>query len=142
MTKISNSLNLFWNKLFYFIRFPRPCLQYRKGRIENKELKKHFKECNDCLKYENWVKSCGRSDDKFNCIDKVSWRHYILCSLHFMGKSGPTDEFPDPIKFSAKVSKPMVRKLFTQQILFIVYYIIKFQSFIFFDFLKLEFISM
>ena len=43
---------------------------------------------------------------------------------------------------SAKVSKPMVRKLFTQQILFIVYYIIKFQSFNFFDFLKLEFISM
>ena len=31
------------HKLLYFIRFPRPCLQYRKGRIEKKELKKHIK---------------------------------------------------------------------------------------------------
>ena len=78
------------HKLFYFIRFPRPRLQYRKGRIEKKELKKHFKECNDCLKCKNLVESCGRSDDKLTCIDKVSWRHYIF-SLHFVGESGPTD---------------------------------------------------
>ena len=69
---------------------------------------------------------------------ELSYRSNI-CSLHFVGESGPTDEFLDPIKFSAKFSKPMVRKLFTQQILFIVYYIIKLQSFNFFDFLKLLF---
>ena len=31
----------------------RTCLQYRKGRIENKKLKKHFKEFNDCFKCKN-----------------------------------------------------------------------------------------
>ena len=36
------------------------------------------KEFNDCLKFNNWVESCDRSHDKFNSIDKVSWRHYII----------------------------------------------------------------
>ena len=43
-----------------------------------------------CLK---WVAACGREDFDVNSVKK--WT--CLCSKHFVGGSGPTDEHPDPI---------------------------------------------
>ena len=69
------------HNLFYFIRFTKPCLQYRSGRIRKEEIKKHCKDCTNCLKCKTWLESCGRIDDKFNSIDKVTARHFLYIPL-------------------------------------------------------------
>ena len=69
--------------LFYCIRFPRLCLHYSEGHIEKKELMTHCKEFNDCLKFKNWLESCGRSHDKFNSIDSFLEALYYTLYLPY-----------------------------------------------------------
>lgn len=54
----------------------------------------------DLEKCKRWAINCGR--EGFT-TDRVTKDTYI-CSLHFVGEKGPTDEFPDPIPatFTAK----------------------------------------
>ena len=47
-------------------------------------------------KAKEWVHACGRKDFT---IDKITKDTYI-CSLHFVGGNGPTEEDPDPINAS------------------------------------------
>ena len=46
-------------------------------------------------KVKRWLHACGRKD--FSRISDIKKNAYI-CSLHFVGENGPTDENPDPIK--------------------------------------------
>ncbi|XP_028137934.2 uncharacterized protein LOC114332348 [Diabrotica virgifera virgifera] len=78
---------------YYFISFPKPCLEYRKKRIKI-SAEEHIKRCSKCTKCNLWVKNCGRKG--FRSIDNVTKDTYI-CSLHFYGESGPTDMNPDPL---------------------------------------------
>ena len=76
----------FWTKNekkdpIFFLRFPAPKRSPKKR--------------------ERWIKSCHRGDG-FECKKD----HYI-CSLHFVGESGPTKEYPDPL--SAITSEENVR---------------------------------
>ena len=48
-------------------------------------------------KCERWLRACKR--DNFG-IDNVT-KHTCICSLHFIGGNGPTDEHPDPIDATA-----------------------------------------
>ena len=73
---------------FYFIPLPKPCLQFRRNLIEEKRLQDHIRKCIEREKSDNWVQFYRRRDDKFNLTNKV--RSYSsICSLHFVGESGP-----------------------------------------------------
>ncbi|XP_046608754.1 uncharacterized protein LOC124299533 [Neodiprion virginianus] len=87
----------FKGNTYYFINFPKPCLEYRKKIIKSSS-KLHIKACAKCAKCELWVKKCGRSDRGFRSIDDVTKDTYI-CSLHFHGESGPTEKNPDPLSY-------------------------------------------
>ncbi|XP_072385766.1 uncharacterized protein [Diabrotica undecimpunctata] len=82
---------------YYFINFPKPCLEYRKKNIKT-SAEVHIKTCSKCSKCNLWVKKCGRSDRGFKSIDNVTKDTYI-CSLHFYGESGPTQMNPDPLSY-------------------------------------------
>ena len=43
-----------------------------------------------CLR---WIKSCGRQNFRPEQITK----HTYVCTKHFVGGNGPTEEYPDPI---------------------------------------------
>ena len=60
-------------------------------------------------KCKKWLHACGRPAD-FN-MQKVTKDTYI-CSLHFVGNQGPTEENPDPIiaKLSHDVSMTIERR--------------------------------
>ena len=102
----SRTKDFYENFNFYFITFPKPCLAYKQNRIEKSKLQSHIKGCYKCKKCSNWVRLCGRSDTRFKSMINVSKDSYI-CSLHFVGESGPTEENPDPVKyeFSSKTQK-------------------------------------
>ena len=51
-------------------------------------------------KCKRWVQNCGR---KVFTVKNVNKDTYI-CSLHFVGGKGPTEEFPDPVKCGAEVN--------------------------------------
>lgn len=56
---------------------------------------KPFKQPDKCLR---WIQACGRPENgprPFN-INTITKNTYI-CSKHFIGKAGPTPEYPDPI---------------------------------------------
>lgn len=96
---------------FYFIRFPKPYIQFRRGEIKNKILKSHLKLCGECAKSDKWLKACGRTDKKFNHISKVT-RYSYICLLHFSGEAGPTEQFPDPESFKNNFSgQKKIKKL-------------------------------
>ena len=63
--------------------------------------KPHGKDTEKCLR---WVESCGR---KYFTIKNVTKDTY-MCSLHFVGGNGPTDEYPDPIKCGTQVRKQTI----------------------------------
>ena len=42
-------------------------------------------------KRERWIRACHRGDGF------VSTKDSYICSLHFVGENGPTNEYPDPI---------------------------------------------
>ena len=95
----STRLQLYEQGQYYFISFPKPCYQFRKGNISDDSLKEHLKVCEECAKSYWWLGLCGRLDDeKFNHIKKINKDTYI-CSLHFFGESGPSEIFPDPLQF-------------------------------------------
>ena len=50
-------------------------------------------------KCKRWIQMCGR---KYFTIHDVKKDTYI-CSLHFIGGKGPTDEHPDPVKCGTQV---------------------------------------
>ena len=39
-----------------------------------------------------------------NCRKKLSYHHYV-CSMHFIGESGPSDESPDPLPATISVKR-------------------------------------
>ena len=43
---------------------------------------------------ERWINACFR--ENFT-VDKIK-RNTYTCALHWPGETGPTDEFPDPLK--------------------------------------------
>lgn len=90
---------------FYFISFPKPCLLLRQNKIPAPQIKYHVKSCEQCKKSARWVRLCGRTDSKFNSIYKVNKNSYI-CSLHFVGDSGPSEQYPEPIPYvSSNITK-------------------------------------
>ena len=62
----------------YFIKFPNPhtCKE----------------QC------QRWINACGRSD--FSASDIKRWTY--ICSKHFVGGRGPTEDHPDPISATPK----------------------------------------
>lgn len=82
-------------KSYFFIKFPKPCISYRHGLLDCGK-RKHINMCRQCKKSELWVKYCRRADDGLKSIDHVTKDTYI-CSLHFHGKNGPTEAYPNPI---------------------------------------------
>lgn len=71
----------FKTNTYYFINFPKPCLEYRK-KVINSSTKIHIKTCQKCSKCDSWVKKCGRSDRGFKSIDDVTKDTYI-CILSY-----------------------------------------------------------
>ncbi len=60
----------------FFIRFPKPKV--------------------DIDKSARWILACGREDVTFDRLTKDAY----ICSKHFVGGQGPTDDFPDPLPVS------------------------------------------
>ena len=66
---------------------------------------------------KRWIRLCGRED--FN-LEKVTRNTYI-CSMHFVGGNGPTDDHPDPFSASRQTESnscktrkpPTERKVFS-----------------------------
>lgn len=73
----------------FFIRFTKP------GNIKevmtNWEKQREGERTEKC---KRWVHACGRRD--FSKLCQVKKDTYI-CSLHFVGENGPTDDNPDPL---------------------------------------------
>lgn len=63
-------------------------------------------------KCQRWVHNCGRGDFSIKNVNKDTY----ICSLHFVGGNGPTDENPDPIKLGSEVSRVLscVRVIYRQ----------------------------
>ena len=65
-------------------------------------------------KAKRWLHACGKKD--FDRIEQIKKDTYI-CSLHFVGHEGPSEEHPDPIKagdegfFERHERKPPKQKL-------------------------------
>ena len=73
--------------------FRKTC-QTRAGKRQHDKLAKRT-EKQKTEKSKRWLHACGRKD--FSRISDTKKDTYI-CSLHFAGEHGPTDENPDPIK--------------------------------------------
>lgn len=97
---------------YYFIGFPKPCLDYRRRYINcpRHSRQSHIKNCIKCTKSELWVKSCGRADGRFKSLEHVTKDTYI-CSLHFEGESGPSAEYPNPIKLNKQNQQNKVNQI-------------------------------
>ena len=70
-----------------FIAFPKPPNKLTKAKnpaLAKKQLEKFLK----------WIHACGRTNE-FN-LKSITKQTYI-CTKHFVSKSGPTQEDPDPI---------------------------------------------
>ena len=91
----------------FFIRFAKP------GRLKDTmsdwERQQNLKDWKS-----RWLHACGRKD--FNHIEQIKKDTYI-CSLHFVGQEGPTEEHPDPGKagderfFERRKRKPQKQRL-------------------------------
>lgn len=55
-------------------------------------------------KRTRWINACHRADS-FRCT-----KDSYVCSLHFVGENGPTEDHPDPV--SAIASKNRVSQMF------------------------------
>ena len=81
---LCNSDSRYYNREYmrgvFFIPFPKPIKQKEK-----------------CLK---WITACNRTSDfNENAIKKDTY----ICSKHFVGSYGPTQEHPDPIPASCNM---------------------------------------
>lgn len=63
-------------KGIFFLPFPKP--------------KSNLEKC------KRWIKACGRPD--FLTLDNITRNRYV-CSEHFVGNSGPTEKYPDPLTY-------------------------------------------
>ena len=68
----------------FFIRVAKP--GYLKDTMSDCEKQQNFKKTE---KAKRWLHACERKD--FNNIEHIKKYTYI-CSLHFVGKEGPTEE--------------------------------------------------
>ena len=98
---------------FYFITFPKPCLQSRRNGIKEKRLQDHMRKCEECERSDKWVKLCGRRGNKFISINKVRSYTYF-CSLHFVGEAGPSEQYPDTEKFGKRDSDKVREKIYKE----------------------------
>lgn len=75
-----------------FIRFPKPYKQRKNGKHDSKLERQKNEKC------KRWIHACGRPTSGPNAftIQNINKDTYI-CSRHFIGNNGPTDEHPDPI---------------------------------------------
>ena len=96
-------------KRVFFITFAKPgCL---KDTMSDWERQQNLKKTE---KAKRWLHACGRKD--FNRIEQIKKDTYI-CSLHFVGQKGPTEEHPDPVKagdegfFERRKRKPPKQRL-------------------------------
>ena len=71
-----------------FLPFPKPKTQYEK-----------------CLR---WIALCGQHQSQFNVSKIKEWTY--ICLKHFVGGTGPTDLYPDPIPASQVGSSSPARK--------------------------------
>ena len=75
----------------FFIPFPKPLSQPEKCK--------------------RWINLCGRQHADFN-VSKINKYTYI-CSVHFVGGSGPTSDYPDPvpaIQIGSTGTTPVIKK--------------------------------
>ena len=96
-------------KRVFFITFAKPgCL---KDTMSDWERQQNLKKTE---KAKRWLHACGRKD--FNRTEQIKKDTYI-CSLHFVGQKGPTEEHPDPVKagdegfFERRKRKPPKQRL-------------------------------
>ena len=72
----------------YFVRFPKP------GKIKDTmtewEKGQQNRKTDKCRK---WVDACGRKDFTVDNVKKDTY----MCSIHFIGNHGPTEQYPNPI---------------------------------------------
>ena len=59
-------------------------------------------------KCQRWISCCGRPHNSLN-VGKVN-THTFICSKHFIGGKGPTDEYPDPVPAIQLGSTTYVKK--------------------------------
>ena len=85
----------------YFIRFP------KQGRIKDTMTEwEKGQEKQKTEKCRKWVYACGRKDFTVDDVKKDTY----ICSIHFIGNNGPTDENPDPI-LATWTGDDLVRKV-------------------------------
>ena len=93
----------------FFVRFAKP--GGLKGTMSDWEKQQNLKKTE---KAKRWLHTCGRKDS--NRIEQIKEDTYI-CSLHFVGQKGPTEEHPDPVKagdedfFERRKKKPAKQRL-------------------------------
>ena len=85
----------------YFIPFPKP------GKEKDGMTQWEVKGQKDRTeKSKRWINLCSRDNFTIKNIN----RHTYICSLHFIGGNGPTEENPDPIKASMNCPPEKKRK--------------------------------
>ena len=97
----------------FFIRFAKP------GRLKDTmsdwERQENLKKTG---KAKRWLHASGRND--FNRIEQIK-KDFYICSLHFVGQRGPTQEHPDSVKagdedfFERRKRKPSKQRLSLQK---------------------------
>lgn len=70
---------------YSFIRFPQPCLSYRKGWNTSEY---HIQQCQICRKSLECVRFCQRVDGRFHSLEHVTKDKYI-CTLHTENRVNP-----------------------------------------------------
>ena len=82
----------------FFIRFPKPYKKRLRWKYDKKQEKKQNELC------KRWINACGRPFSGPNSFTmKDISRETNICSKHFVGENGPSEEHPDPI-IAGKVS--------------------------------------
>ena len=79
------------------------CREHIKGVSSMPFPKPHI----DLAKSERCVKACKRELFVINNITK----HTYICSLHFIGLTWPTDEYPDPVDSSPAQGRHLYNRL-------------------------------
>ena len=54
-------------------------------------------------KAQRWIHACRRPSSQLS-LQKLSYHHYV-CSLHFIGENGPSDESTDPLPATLSVER-------------------------------------
>ena len=74
-----------------FIRFPKP---YNQGKMRKHDPVREKEQNERC---KRWIHACGRPTSGPNAFTiKNITRETYICTKHFVGGNGPTEEHPDP----------------------------------------------